>query len=76
MSHSYRFFVIAAAALLTNGMTLLGFTEGSAGGIARALECKSCLNRRSEIVRAIDGAGQPLSSECPPAVDPLWEGCG
>jgi len=47
MRNPYRFSVIAAAALLTNGLSLLGIGEQSAGAIARALECKNCLNRKS-----------------------------
>lgn len=61
MRNPYRFSVIAAAALLTNGLSLLGIGEQSAGAIARALECKNCLNRKSEIVCAVEHAGQPLA---------------
>jgi hypothetical protein len=64
MRNPYRFSVIAAAALLTNGLSLLGIGEQSAGAIARALECKNCLNRKSEIVCAVEHAGQPLAADC------------
>jgi len=66
MRNPYRFSVIAAAALLTNGLSLLGIGEQSAGAIARALECKNCLNRKSEIVCAVEHAGQPLAQSCRP----------
>ena len=66
MINSYRFYIVAAAALLTNGMSLLGFADESAGGIARPLECKSCLGRSSEIVSAIEHFSEPLSSNNPP----------
>lgn len=68
MTHSYRFFIVAAAALLTNGMSLLGLADESAGGIARALECKSCLSRSSEIISAIELGSEVLISNAPPAV--------
>jgi len=64
MRNPYRFSVIAAAALLTNGLSLLGIGEQSAGAIARALECKNCLNRKSEIVCAVEHAGQPRVADC------------
>jgi hypothetical protein len=60
MKISYRFLVIAAAALLTNGMSTLGFAEGSAGGVARAFECKSSIARSSEIARTVERVGVPL----------------
>lgn len=67
MINSYRFYAIAVAALLTNGMSLLGFADESAGAIARALECKSCLSRSSEIVAATGLVSEPRSSGLPPA---------
>jgi hypothetical protein len=67
MINSYRFYIVAAAALLTNGMSLLGVAHESAGGIARALECKSCLSRNAEIVSAIELLSQPLTLNSPPA---------
>jgi hypothetical protein len=67
MINSYRFYAIAVAALLTNGMSLLGFADESAGGVARALECKSCLSRSSEIISAIELDGEMLISNTPPA---------
>lgn len=70
MINSYRFYIVAAAALLTNGMSLLGFADESAGGIARALECKSCLSRSSEIASAIELTSEPLTSSSPPAAIP------
>lgn len=63
MRNPYRFWVIAAAALLTNGLSLLGIGKQSAGAIARALECKNCLNRKSEIVCAVEHAGRPLAAD-------------
>ena len=44
-------------------MSLLGISEQSAGAIARALECKNCLNRKSKIVCAVEHAGQPLAAD-------------
>lgn len=58
---SYRFFVIAALAVLTNGMSLLGLAEQSAGAVARSLECKSAITRTSEILRSGTLSGEPLS---------------
>lgn len=66
MINSYRFYIVAAAALLTNGMSLLGFADESAGGIARALECKSCISRSSEIASVIELTSEPLTSNSPP----------
>lgn len=57
---SYRFFVIAALAVLTNGMSLLGLAEQSAGAVARSLECKSAITRTSEILRSGTLSGEPL----------------
>jgi len=34
----YRLWVIASLALMTNGASLLGFGQGSVGGLARAIE--------------------------------------
>ncbi|WP_155724765.1 hypothetical protein [Stutzerimonas stutzeri] len=49
--------------MLRNGLSLPGIGEQSAGAIARALECKNCLNRKSEIVCAVEHAGQPLAAD-------------
>lgn len=49
--------------MATNCLSLLGIGEQSAGAIARALECKNCLNRKSEIVCAVEHAGRPLAAD-------------
>ncbi|HWV08077.1 hypothetical protein [Pseudomonas sp.] len=47
--HNPNLLVVAALAVMTNGFTLLGLNHGSAGALARNLECNSNMARSIEV---------------------------
>ena len=40
-----KFWIVAALAILTNGYSLLGLAQGSAGALARTIECNQAMVR-------------------------------
>lgn len=40
-----KFWIVASLAILTNGYSLLGLAQGSAGALARTLECNQAMVR-------------------------------
>ncbi|AIC19811.1 MULTISPECIES: hypothetical protein [Pseudomonas] len=57
-----RFWVIAVLAFMTNGASLLGIGQGSAGSLARAIECNHNIAHNIETAKA-----QGLLAGNPPA---------
>jgi hypothetical protein len=56
----HRLWVIAFLAFMTNGASLLGIGQGSAGSVARAIEANHNIARNRENARALDLlAGNP-----------------
>nr|WP_139134762.1 MULTISPECIES: hypothetical protein [Pseudomonas] len=52
--------VIAALAIMTNGLSLLGLDYGSAGALVRTIECKSNIARNIEVADRLKKLlGQP-----------------
>jgi len=49
----YRFWVIAGLAIMTNGASLLGFGQGSVGGLARAIEANHTIAHNIERANAL-----------------------
>ncbi|MGE1172726.1 MULTISPECIES: hypothetical protein [Pseudomonas] len=49
----YRFWVIAGLAIMTNGASLLGFGQGSVGGLARAIEANHSIAHNIERANAL-----------------------
>lgn len=47
--HNPNLLIVAALAVMTNGFTLLGLNHGSAGALARTLECNSNMSRSIEV---------------------------
>ncbi|KFX68071.1 hypothetical protein TMS3_0123025 [Pseudomonas taeanensis MS-3] len=41
--------IVAALALMTNGLSLLGLNHGSAGALARNIECNSSMSRNIQV---------------------------
>ncbi len=41
--------IVAALALMTNGLSLLGLNHGSAGAMARNIECNSSMSRNIQV---------------------------
>lgn len=41
--------IVAALALMTNGLSLLGLNHGSAGALARNIECNSSMSRNIRV---------------------------
>jgi len=56
-----NFWVIVFFALINNGCSLLGFGEGSVGGVARSMEFKTEVAQDIELLRA-----QKLNAGNPP----------
>ncbi|MGN7743959.1 hypothetical protein ACTJKT_28770 [Pseudomonas sp. 22526] len=48
-----RFWVIAILAFMTNGASLLGIGQGSAGSLARAIECNHNIAHNIETATAL-----------------------
>ncbi|MEX3777017.1 hypothetical protein [Pseudomonas sp. MYb118] len=48
-----RLWVIAFLAFMTNGSSLLGFSQGSAGGVARSIEANHNLAHNIETAKAM-----------------------
>lgn len=48
-----KLLAVAALAVLTNGLALLGLGHGSAGAVARTIECTHTLNRSLTIDDAL-----------------------
>lgn len=49
----YRFWIIAGLAIMTNGTSLLGFGQGSVGGLARAIEANHTIAHNIERANAL-----------------------
>jgi Co/Zn/Cd efflux system component len=45
--------IVAALALLTNGFSLLGLNHGSAGALARNIECISSISRNIQVAEML-----------------------
>lgn len=59
-----KFWIVAALAILTNGYSLLGLAQGSAGALARTIECNQAMVRALAANLALK-----LQSGTPPARD-------
>ncbi|ARU88159.1 hypothetical protein [Pseudomonas sp. M30-35] len=57
--------IIAALAFMTNGLSLLGLEYGSAGALARTLECNSNIARNLQIAQQL----KRMSTSPPPKAD-------
>jgi len=56
----HRLWIIAFLAFMTNGASLLGIGQGSAGSLARTIEANHNMARNSENAKALDLlAGNP-----------------
>ncbi|MDA7087968.1 hypothetical protein PH586_16365 [Pseudomonas sp. SA3-5] len=45
--------IVAALALMTNGFSLLGLNHGSAGALARNIECVSSISRNIQVAEML-----------------------
>lgn len=45
--------IVAALAVMTNGLTLLGLNHGSAGALARNIECNSTMSRNIRVAETL-----------------------
>ncbi|MCY1553721.1 hypothetical protein D9M68_902320 [compost metagenome] len=45
--------IVAALALMTNGFSLLGLNHGSAGAVARNIECNSAMTRNIQVAESL-----------------------
>lgn len=45
--------ILAALAVMTNGLTLLGLNHGSAGALARNIECNSTMSRNIQVAESL-----------------------
>ncbi len=45
--------IVALLALMTNGLTLLGLNHGSAGALARNIECNSNIARNIQVAETL-----------------------
>ncbi|WP_417662368.1 hypothetical protein [Pseudomonas sp.] len=45
--------IIAALAIMTNGLSLMGFNYGSAGALARTIECNSQIARNLQVAKGL-----------------------
>ncbi|NQD93756.1 hypothetical protein HP532_13985 [Pseudomonas sp. CrR25] len=45
--------IVAALAVLTNGLSLLGLQQGSAGALARTIECNSSMSRNIQVAESL-----------------------
>lgn len=59
--------IVAALAILTNGYSLLGLAQGSAGALARTIECNQAMVRALAANLALK-----LQSGTPPARPQRW----
>lgn len=58
--HNSKLLIVAALALMTNGFSLLGLNHGSAGALARNLECNSSISRNIQVAEMLKQlAGNP-----------------
>ncbi|ASD17325.1 hypothetical protein AAER06_23625 [Pseudomonas aeruginosa] len=62
-----KFWIVAALAILTNGYSLLGLAQGSAGALARTIECNQAMVRALAANLALK-----LQSGTPPARPQRW----
>ncbi|TWC28600.1 hypothetical protein FBY03_13525 [Pseudomonas sp. SJZ079] len=56
--------IVAALALLTNGLSLLGLNHGSAGALARNIECNSSMSRNIRVAVSLEQL--PANPPCRP----------
>jgi len=58
--HKRNLLIVAALAAMTHGFSLLGIGQGSAGSLARTLECNSAIAHNLELGEALKRlAGNP-----------------
>lgn len=62
-----KFWIVAALAILTDGYSLLGLAQGSAGALARTIECNQAMVRALAANLALK-----LQSGTPPARPQRW----
>lgn len=71
-----KLWVIAFLALLTNGASLLGIGQGSAGSLARAIECNHSIAHNIQTARALGLlAGNPPTKPNAAFVGPFEVDC-
>lgn len=64
--HRTRLFLLTALALMTNGLSLLGFSHGSVGAVAKTIECNHNIGRGILTERALKSlSGNPPSGRQP-----------
>ncbi|MGX5219682.1 MULTISPECIES: hypothetical protein [Pseudomonas] len=56
--------IIAALAIMTNGLSLLGFNYGSAGALARTIECNSQIAHNLKVAQGL----KPITGKPPSRV--------
>jgi Co/Zn/Cd efflux system component len=56
--------IVATLALMTNGLSLLGLNHGSAGALARNIECNSSMSRNIQV--AVSLKQLPANPPCRP----------
>jgi hypothetical protein len=56
--------IVAALALMTNGLSLLGFNHGSVGALARNIECNASMSRNIQV--AVSLKQLPANPPCRP----------
>ncbi|MES2820822.1 MAG: hypothetical protein V4812_17755 [Pseudomonadota bacterium] len=71
-----KFLILALLVGMTNGFSLLGIGNASAGALARTLECNANLTRNSEVAAMFKHlAGSPPCKK-PGASAQTWPSCG
>jgi len=66
--HNSKLLIVAALALMTNGFSLLGLNHGSAGALARNLECNSNISRNIQVAEMLKQL--PGNPPCKPQLSP------
>ncbi|POA16793.1 hypothetical protein C1886_25305 [Pseudomonas sp. FW300-N1A1] len=71
-----KLWVVAFLVFLTNGASLLGVGQASAGSLARAIECNHSIARNIETAKALGLlAGNPPSKSRSPLPGPFQVDC-
>lgn len=68
--HNPNLLIVAALAVMTNGFTLFGLNHGSAGALARNLECNSNMSRSIQVAESL----RQLTSYPPRIPEPGYTG--
>lgn len=67
---SRNLLILAALAVMTNGLTLFGLNHVSAGALARNIECNSTMSRNIQVAESL----KQLTGLPPCRPDKAWAG--